>query len=195
MSTIVAISDFRGEILIANKIDLGVGENVTWFIDKYEPIFLRTIFGADFATLFTAGLAEDPIPQRWTDLLTPNGYDLKTAIANYIYYWYQRDQDTQTVGVGTVKTSNQNAVTASAADKVTRAWLEMMVISWQTLRFLNTNVDVYPEFTMPNWFNCFCLNWTTWGFADDIFGSEVFYGFYGLYRIPDIFKPINKFNI
>lgn len=202
MPTIAAISDFRGEIVIANKSDVAISEGITWFINKYEPVFLRELFGSDFAALFIAGLNPPvtdpvtPVDARWTALLTPNGYDLKTAIDNFIYYWYMRDQDSQTVGVGTVKTANQNAVTVSAADKVTRTWFEMVGIAFQTLRYLNTNASLYPEFVMPHWFNGFYFAWANWGYSADVFSSDYFYKFcYGRIKIPDIFIPINRMGL
>lgn len=195
MSTIVALSDFRGEIVIANKSDMAVNEGITWFINKYEPVYLRELLGSDFAALFVAGLAADPVDARWTNLLTPNGYDLKTAIANFIYYWYQRDAEIQTVGVGAAKSKAQNATVVSAAGKVARAWFEMVCTSWQTLRFLKCNPTIYPEFVVPRWFNFFFLSWETWSFSMDIFRTETYFGFYRRQRIPDVFINMNQYGI
>lgn len=194
--SIVAISDFKGEIAIANKSDSAISAGVQSFIDKYEPIYLRELLGSDFAILFVAGLAVTPTPDvRWTALITPTGYDLKTAIANFIYYWYMRDQDTQTVGIGTVKAKAQNATVVSAAGKVKRAWSEMVCTSWQELRYLKCNAATYPEFVVPCWFNSFYLSWTTWEFSIDIFYSDVYFDFYRRQRIPDVFIPINTMGI
>lgn len=201
MSTIVALSDFRGEIVIAQATVSPVSQNVQWFCDKYEAVYLRELLGSDFATMFITGLknatlvppvAVDP---RWTALLTPNGYDLKTAVANFIYYWYQRDQDSQTMGIGTGQAKAQNAVIVSAAGKVARAWFEMVCISWQTLKYLRDNASTYPEFVMPCWFTSFYLSWITWEFSSDIFNTEFYYSFYRRFRIPDIFINMNQFGI
>lgn len=192
--SIVAKTDFQGEIVIANKSDLAVADGILWFIAKYETKYLNSLLGSDFATLFTAGLIAGTDP-RWAALLTPNGYDLKTAIASFIYYWYMRDQDTQTVGIGTVKSNAKNAVVVSAAEKVKRAWNEMVCISYQVLKLLKDNAVTYPEFVMPTWFNSFCLSWTTWNFSIDIFYSDIYFEFYRRQRIPDIFININTMGI
>lgn len=303
--SIVALSDFKGEIVIAQATVSPVNENVQWFIDKYEPKYLRELLGSDFAALFIAGLvtivngpspnilnksvnallaagqpvtffvdislypqfdptsivitkspdgagklveyfdmliedqdsngdgtgtftgwnitghttdgitlSEDltiiisggtgagtyPTPnlnpnQRWTALLTPNGYSLKTAIANFIYYWYMRDQDSQTMGIGTGKSKAQNATMVSAGPKIARAWFEMVCISWQVLRYLKCNPTIYPEFVMPCWFNTFYLGWTTWEYSLDIFYTDIYYSFYNRVKIPDVFININSYGI
>lgn len=194
MPTIAAISDFvdGSEIEIANKSDSNVGAGITWFINKYEPVYLRELFGSDFAALFVSGLATLPPDARMIALLTPNGYDLKTAIDSFIYYWYMRKQDTQTTGVGTVKTNNQNSTVNSSRDKVFRAWFEMVHISFQVLKYLKDNAATYPEYKLPFWYNSFWCLWGNWHFAIDFFYSEVFYELLRRRLMPDIFVPLSR---
>lgn len=189
MPSITQPSDFKAEIVIANATVTPVNSTVQAFIDKYEPRLITALFGKTFGDLFVAGLAAQVVEDRWTELLTP---DLKLAIANYIYYWYMRDQDSTTSGSGTVKSKDTNASQFSAFDKVFRAWYEMVCINFATLKYVTDNPTIYPEYVAPNWYNSFILSWVTWGFAFDIFQSNWYYGFYRFYRLPDIFVPLSR---
>lgn len=190
MPNIVAKSDFVDEIAIANNEIPGFGSatnSVDRLIAKYEPRFLNMLFGSDFATLFIAGLFPPvtdpitPVDARWTALNTP---ELKLAIANYIYYYWQRSQDTQTMGTGTVKSKNTNSIISSAADKVSRAWNEMRDIVWSIIRFMKLNAATYPEYVAPRWLSFWCWDW---GFDDDNYWS-----FRRRFKIPDIFYPLSR---
>lgn len=191
MANIITKSDFNTDIKIANKSDVAVNEDLTNFITKYEPRFLNMLFGSDFAALFVAGVTT--AEQRFVDLLTP---DLRIAIANYIYYYYQRDQYAQTVGIGVVKTNPANAMLWSARDKVARAWEEMKVISWHVQKFLKqdgeSDVPVYPEWVVPYWFKVFSEQWALFSYGLDVFDTEFYYTFGRFYTIPDIYYPLSR---
>lgn len=190
MSNIVAKSDFVDEISIPNDSQ-GFGGNadsLTRFIMKYEPRFLAMLMGSDFATLFINGLFPQvtdpvtPVEQRWTDL---NTADLRIAAANYVYYYWMRNDNSQTLGVGNVKTKNTNADIYTAADKCCRAWREMNVISWQVVRFLKDNAITYPEYKVPVW--ACNYRWDEWEF-----GSDYFWQFRRVCKMPDILYPLSR---
>lgn len=199
MPNIVSKSDFVDEISIPNDAQ-GFGGNsqsLTRFIAKYEPKFLAMLMGADFATLFVNGLnppqidpptdppTYEPIEQRWLDLDTP---ELETAIANYIYYYWMRNDESQSLGVGNAKTKNTNAELYSAKDKVSRAWHEMNCNAWKTVKFLKDNPDTYPEYVVPVW-ACF---WQ-WGWEFEFFEFDATYWWFKkFYRMPDIFYPLSR---
>lgn len=189
--SIVASSDFQGELQIANKSQEDVSADLTWFITNYEPEYLKNLLGTEFATLFIAGLAADPVEQRWTDLVTP---ELKRAIASYVFYWYIRDQDTQTVGVGQAKSNAVNATVVSAGAKLVKAWFKMVCLGFEIVRGLVDN-DTYPEFVTPYWWSLLYAEWFGWNWDYQFFSSPWFYAFYSRVRIPDIFIPINTMNI
>jgi len=194
MANIVAKSNFVDEISIPNDAQ-GFGGNadsLTRFIIKYEPLFLAMLMGSDFATLFVNGLFPPvtdpvtPVEQRWTDLNTPQ---LQTAIANYVYYYWMRNDNSQTLGVGNVKTKNTNSTNYTAADKCCRAWREMNVISWQIVKFLKDNSDTYPEYKVPVW----ACNWAwQWEFDFIDFGETFVWRFRRFYKMPDIFYPLSR---
>lgn len=191
MANIITKSDFNTDIKIANKSDVAVNEDLTNFITKYEPRFLNMLFGADFAALFVAGLAA--AEARMVALLTP---DVRIAMASYIYYYYQRDQYAQTVGIGVVKTNPQNAILWSAKDKVCRAWEEMKVINWNVQKFMWDDSQladpVYPEWVVPSWFNLFYRQWALWSFGLGIFLTDYYFTFARLYCVPEIYYPLSR---
>lgn len=190
MPNIVAKSDFVDEIAIANNEIPGFGSatsSVDRLIAKYEPMFLKMLFGSDFATLFINGLflpVTDPITPvdaRWTALNTP---ELRLAIANYIYYYWQRMQASQTMGTGTVKSKNTNSEVVSAKDQVCRAWTEMRDIVWGVIRFMRLNATTYPEYTAPHWLSYWCWDWG--------FDSNEYWSFRTRFRMPDIYYPLSR---
>lgn len=191
--SIIAKSDFNTDIQIANKSDLPVGEVLTNFINKYEPRFLNMLFGSDFAALVVAGMGADPVPARWTALVTP---DVKIAIANYIYYYYQRKAFVQSAGLGFVKTMPKNAILADPKDDLCKVWEEMKVICWNVQKFLYddsvSETPVYPEWVVPTWFNSFWQQWAMFSFGLDIFLTDFYYSLARLYCIPDIYYPLSR---
>lgn len=143
---------FVGELDVANTNNANVEARLQWFINKYEPEFLRLILGADLYTNYVAGIvvtAPDPVPAEWVALQDFEG--LKTAIASYVYFYYMRDQFTQTVGLGEVKPTAENATASDPSFKMMRAINE--AVRWvrenTLVEFLNENVSDYPGWVMP----------------------------------------------
>lgn len=182
--SIVTKSDFVGEVKIANISQPVVQETLQVFINKYEPKYLKQLLGSDFATLFVNGLNADPIEQRWTDLLA----EVKPAIVDYIYYWYQRDLVTETTGVGNVKSVSANSTPSSEGGKLARAWNEMALTGWDTSKLLVNAPTTYPEYVRPYWYS---YEW--YGCFDDYFWFS-YYPFYKP-RLPEILVPINDYNL
>lgn len=151
---------FRGELSIGSKSNPAVLESLQYFIAKYEADCLDRLLGLGFAESFRAGLQMDPVEQRWLDLRDGKIFTWKnrerkwigfrndakiSILANYVYYHYQRNLVTQSVGVGEVATKAENARRASPAHKVSRAWNEMGPWILQLQDFLQAHVTVYPE--------------------------------------------------
>lgn len=104
----------------------------------------------------SAGLAFGMLP----------GTSLESPIANYVYYWFMRDNTTQSTTMGEVSTSKENATNMSPAEKMVRAWNEMSQRVRQLAHFMNTKRDVYPEWNSQR-----------------------------LYTMLERMAPINEFNI
>lgn len=70
----------------------------------------------------------------------------QSFIANYIYYWYQRFNLSQSTGIGEVKTNAENATNADASHKMVTAWNEMVDWIKELIDFLDSDTDsLYPE--------------------------------------------------
>src|SRR5690606_33868577 len=128
-------SYFHGEILIAQRSQLEVQEDINALIAKYEPKILRELLGSKLYKEFTDGLKGETIDPKWINLkdgvdgewmgLTDSKEKL-SIIANYVYYHWMKKENIQTVGIGTVKPEADNASKASPVDKYVRAWNEMV---------------------------------------------------------------------
>lgn len=62
-------SYFYAQLTIANISQKAVQDSVDDFINLKEPEFLNKALGYDLSRSFILGLAEDPIPARWLELL------------------------------------------------------------------------------------------------------------------------------
>lgn len=87
-----------------------------------------------------------PVPLPTPVDVTP-GTAKKSLIANYVYYWYSRQQATGTTGTGEKELAAQNAINASAVTKQMNAWNKMVDWVRDCREFLLTNDDDYPQYT------------------------------------------------
>lgn len=71
----------------------------------------------------------------------------QSIIANYVYYWYARNNTTQSTGIGEVRTESENSTAVSPRQKMISAWNEMYRGVKGLMRFLEANTDTYPEWT------------------------------------------------
>ncbi len=69
----------------------------------------------------------------------------RSLIANYIYWRWQKDQVTQTIGLGEAATKAENATMVSPMDKMISANNEMVDILIEMCEYLDTNRTTYPE--------------------------------------------------
>lgn len=141
---IIDASVFVGEISIAGTDSDVTSANLDAFIAKYEPKVLRMLLGPVLYGELVAGLADEPILEKWSDLKST----VTPIIANYVYYWYIRDQVTQTTGVGNVKPSTENGNISGDGLKQVRAWNEMaeLCVGFN----LDINLATYPSYVAPN---------------------------------------------
>jgi hypothetical protein len=97
---------------------------------------------------------------------TTTGTAKKSPIANYVYYWYIRNNHTQTATTGENKAANENSTAANPTFKIVRAWNEMFGWICDLVDYLNAKKDDYTE----------------WADQD-------------VHCILSKFRPINEFNI
>jgi hypothetical protein len=162
---IVQTSDFiGGKIKIANVAQEDVAADLQIFINDYEPEYLTYLLGADLYADLVAGLAIDPIPAKWTALVE----QISVAVANYIYWFYMRDNNTQTVAMGETKGKSANAGAALPDEKLIRAWNEMVKLSYNTVQFIKDNPTDYGDYYIENFYYLGWLN-------DNCHRPDIFY--------------------
>lgn len=166
--SIIAPIDFKGERAIPQLEEKHNRDNVQWFIDKYEPKFLKELLGATLYSEFVAGLQADPIDPKWIELRDQT--DLKTMLIDYVYYWYLRNWATITAGVGEVKGKSDNATQVSPAQKMVTSWNEMATLA----RFFDLDTTTYPSWNR--------VYWRSWHV-----GCR--------WHLPEIYRDINTMNI
>jgi hypothetical protein len=76
---------------------------------------------------------------------TTTGTNKKSLIADYVYYWYQRNNWTNTATTGEGKPQNENMVMANPALKMVRAWDEMSAWVCDLVHYLDAKKDDYTE--------------------------------------------------
>jgi hypothetical protein len=154
---------FVGELDIPNTDRPEVQERLNLFIAKYENELLYDLFGYQLHRDFLAGLEVNPIAEKWTNLrdgveytnrygrltkwrglITPDRYE--SPIASYVYYFWNKDTYTQSVGIGEVKTKAENATVVSPMYKMIRAWNEMVKAVHELRYFLDD-----PSMSYAGW--------------------------------------------
>lgn len=167
-SSLIDWSYFIRSITIPNidpikTINAVTFDRIVYFIQQYEPECLKGILGY---ALYKALINETS--QRITDLIFGAEYtdscgNLQywrglvqptpkiSLIANYIYYYYQDANATQTSGVNTNVPKGEASTAVSVGDKMLDAWnffsketKEMICFLWNKNQLAS---PVYPEFT------------------------------------------------
>jgi hypothetical protein len=172
---------FIGELNIPNTDRPAVSEALTNMISIREKELLTDLLGYDMYKLFLAS----PTDPRWADLKNGKEYTVngrlhkweglieentQSLIANYVYYWWIRNEVSKTSGIGEVRPVSENAVNASPADKMVKAWNQMSDKIRRLFHFLYNNADTYPEWD-------FYMYWTV-----DIGGFNGWYNPYYSYN-------------
>lgn len=137
---------FIGEINIAQLGQPHVVENLQIFIDKYEKKYLQKVLGKELTDLFLAGLKENPVIERWTNLLDKLQSDDKISpIANFIYYHYCLSEHTFRGGYGDQLPKAENSEVITPNYKIVKAWNEMIELTNDLVKWVKDSND-YPEY-------------------------------------------------
>jgi hypothetical protein len=157
---LIDTSYFYGDLSIAQITNEAVEANVQRFIKQYEPELLADLLGYELYKNYLAGVAT---VQKYKDIRDGKEYTNRAGklakwrglknnsisqslIANYVYYWYLRNEASITTGTGEKTANAQNASNASPRVKMTRAWNQMAKWNMELVEFLVSNQTDYPEF-------------------------------------------------
>jgi hypothetical protein len=143
----------KGLTYIPNTIGTGafqeaVINNVKNYIARFEPVFLKDLLGDDLYDAYIAGISVLPTPAaRWTALRSQllDSTNKISPIANFVYYHFQKNQQTQTTQSGDKKTNSPGMENSINSDKVCAAWNEMVKKCADIYDWLEENKATYPE--------------------------------------------------
>lgn len=165
--SIITAAYFFGNLHIAQKGNVSVGNTLADYITRYEGEYLNKVLGYGMAKTFLTGLEAATPDAKWTDLRDGaeytdacgnlqqwEGFKDETTyispIANYVYYWWHRHNATITTERGEKAPKTKNSSGKSMQTKLTRAWNEMVHLNRSLYAFLmNKKVNgelVYSEF-------------------------------------------------
>lgn len=154
---IIDISYFTGSILITGLSATGTGvavqvakakkDNLNYFIAKYENQFLNYLLGEYLTNEFKAEIAKETHDVKWDTLLSKlkkneiigtTNYNY-SFIANYIYYYYQRNELTDTTSTGEYDAPQRMTI----INKSVFAWNSMVN---DVMKFLEWMDEVYKDY-------------------------------------------------
>lgn len=163
MANLIDATYFTQQLVIPNATNIAA--NLQRFIDEKEPEYLEWLLGYQ---LYNLADTNNWVDQRykdikdgkaftdrfgqmtkWKGLVFTKGTAKKSPIANYVYYWWLRDNWSVTTGAGEKKQQAENAVNSDFGEKMFRAWNEMVEWGLNLREFLRLNLGVYPEYTDP----------------------------------------------
>lgn len=142
-----------------------IDSTLTAYIEQFEPEFLIKALGYTLYNLLITNLTE----QRFVDLINGGTYvnrhgyteqykGLKysygtgdnvvkfSMIADYVYWYYLRDNAVQVGTTGTSVTATENATRVSPITKQVKAWNDMVKQVRSLDGYLHANIITYPEF-------------------------------------------------
>lgn len=164
MANIINASFFYGQLEIAQITETSVAATVNRYIDTLEQDFLKKLFGYELSKLFLAGYGavgkykdlldgaeytnRFGVPDKFRGLVFSDGEGAKkrSMIANYIYFYYLRQETTFTTGSGEKEIAAMNAEKASSRMKQVRAWNEMVGWVKELYEFLYVKESDYPSY-------------------------------------------------
>lgn len=149
-----------------------IGENdLNYFLARYEPECLKKILGETLYKAFIAGLTEEPLINKWSDLFDAlfrhEGLFSFSPVANYVYYYVMRDHRSKTTQKGEVIEDASFSTNRNNEFKMINLWNDMCR---QVLEFRK-------NFLLPKW-NLY---------KDDAGTLDV--------REIQIFEPINALDV
>lgn len=108
---------FWGNIQITGLTKEESETELNKYIAKYQAKYIKDMFG----TAFDEEIPETIKAKLFNDTL------LTSPIANYVYYYWQRDKAVVQTNAGTKQLTTQNTISVSPANKICSAWNEMVV--------------------------------------------------------------------
>ncbi|MDX1938455.1 MAG: hypothetical protein SFU21_15145, partial [Flavihumibacter sp.] len=158
--SIIDNSYFIRNVYLANAQSSEVAPEIDLFIQKYEPELLKLMMGYGLYKEFIDSINSPAPAQKYIDLLFGVAYNdvngkpqywmglananKLSVIANYVYYHYVRNNNTQTTAAGETISKSEAASRTNAGYKATWAWNEMRNWLVEFNLFMNSKEIDYP---------------------------------------------------
>lgn len=156
---IIDVTAFEIDNLIAveylNSPDIEA--KLTEAIEKYEPEFLREMFGYEFAKGLIAYVNDEnssPTPiydniiqgAEYTDVCGKlQGYEgIKRSIVHYVFWNYKSETITQSGDFGEHQLKAENSTNVSSIPRLTRVWNQMVENNISCYEYVQANEADYP---------------------------------------------------
>jgi len=167
---LVSVNDFVTTVNIPNTDEAPLIADLQGFVNKYEPMYMGQLLGADLYAQLTAGLQEEPIPAKWTAL--KNAITTE-QIAQFIYWYFVRKKNTYLSGMNiAVKPQSENAINVSPIVDQVQVWNDMVESSYKSAKFIQDNNVDYGNYYLPNVFKTFYYGRFNWVLMPDIFYKQ-----------------------
>lgn len=166
MTNLVVYTDFIGDVDLPN-LDKDVSGFNT-FVTKFQKEILIKLLGYDLYLAFVAGLLEEPIKAKWTDLKNGSTYQIdsvnkqnpgvKDIVLYYIYCKWLSTHFEQLTGLGVIQSNSDNATIISPENKITTGWNNMLNYYYMVYNFISEKESDYPNWDFTT------LKMITYGF-------------------------------
>ena len=183
MANLVNEDYFFGEIVIPNLNTEGNISSLEANIEIYQKEILMAEFGYVLYTAFMAGLAEDPVLEKWKDLRDGKSFEFELSgktitrkwnglineekislISDYTYYKIKEKEASHSSQIGEVNPNSENSTRTNSSDKIANAWLRMREMYGITPRgFSKLNDAYYIHYNdLPSLYNFLLANETSY---------------------------------
>lgn len=153
MATIIDYTYFVDALLIPNTDSSGyVGSSmqsqVQRYIGRYEKDFCKELLGDDLGEEFYTAITGTTPATKWTDLRNQlrDTTNKVSPIANYVWYYWYRDQVRQRTGLGDGMPQGQNITMDVNRYRVTDNWNEMVRLNNIFNEWIHANLATYPTY-------------------------------------------------
>lgn len=159
---IVSTSDFVGKYALSQG--MYNTPDYQYYIDKYEPKYLKDLLGIDLYNEFEADLITGggtPTEPRFLDIFLPLNYDynfrvyysegMKQMLVGFIYFEIVRDFDNQMTPIGNVAPKGENSDRVTAINSTMWDRYNEGVKSYKAIqRYIMNEASTYDKYNGQN---------------------------------------------
>lgn len=122
------------------------------YVEEYEPEYLKKLLGDKMSRSFTDYIynrtESTPPIEKWDDLYDELVKGDYSPIAEYIYFFYSREQKATATPLGTTEHQNKPA---NPSGKMIGAWNRMALESRKIVSWIKEREDEYADFCVDRY--------------------------------------------